>query len=231
MIILFGGEKGGTGKSTLATNICVWLAAKKKDVLLIDADRQSTSSNWAGERAELDLPKVNCVQRYGNIAKTVQDLSKRYEYVIIDAAGRDSEELRSAMVVSDRVYSPLKASQSDLWTVSHLHEVITLAKSLNQNLQAYAVLSMASPNPRVTEANEAEEMLADFSEIKLLKTVIRDRKIYRDALCESRGVLEMADAKAKAEINALAKEMFAVSRKGKTSKNASAEREGEFANV
>lgn len=39
MIVLFGGEKGGTGKSTLATNLAVWLARQGRDVLLVDTDR------------------------------------------------------------------------------------------------------------------------------------------------------------------------------------------------
>lgn len=210
MIILFGGEKGGTGKSTLATNLCVWLSQKKSDLVLLDADRQSTSSNWASERTKAfpDLPKINCVQRYGNIAATVQDLSKRYEHVIIDAAGRDSEELRSSLIVADVLFSPIKASQSDLWTVDHLHELIKLSKAMNQKLKAFAVLSMASPNPRVSEANQAKEMLKDYPELHLASAVVRDRKVYRDAMCEARGVVEMSDERAKQEIKILAKEVF-----------------------
>jgi chromosome partitioning protein len=194
VIILFGGEKGGTGKSTLATNLSVWLSRKKSDFVLVDADRQSTSSN--------------CIQRYGNIASTVQDLASRYEHVIIDAAGRDSEELRSSLVVADVLFSPLKASQSDLWTVEHLHELVKLSKAMNSKLRAFAVLSMASPNPRVSEAGQAKEMLVEYPEIDLVKAIIRDRKVYRDAMCESKGVLEMNDERAREEIEALAKEVF-----------------------
>ena len=46
MIVVFGGEKGGTGKTTLATNIAAELAIKNKDVLLIDTDRQESASSW-----------------------------------------------------------------------------------------------------------------------------------------------------------------------------------------
>jgi chromosome partitioning protein len=210
MIILFGGEKGGTGKSTLATNLCVWLSQKNSDFVLLDADRQNTSGNWASERAKANptLPQINCVQRYGNIATTVQDLSKRYEHVLIDAAGRDSEELRSSLVVADVLFSPLKASQSDLWTVNHLYELIKLSRVMNQKLRAFAVLSMASPNPRVSEAEQAKEMLKDYPELMLANTVVRDRKVYRDAMCEAKGVIEMSDERAKQEIKTLAKEVF-----------------------
>ena len=46
-IVLFGGEKGGTGKTTLATNMAAMLALQGKDVLLLDTDRQGTASFWA----------------------------------------------------------------------------------------------------------------------------------------------------------------------------------------
>jgi len=210
MILLFGGEKGGTGKSTLATNLCVWLSKKKSDFVLLDADRQSTSSNWVSERIKAfeNLPQINCVQKYGNITATIQDLSKRYEHVIIDAAGRDSEELRSSLVIADVLFSPLKASQSDLWTVEHLHELIKLSKTINQKLEAFAILSMASSNPRVSETDQAKDMLKDYPELILVDTIVRDRKVYRDAMCEAKGVIEMSDEKAKQEIKTLAKEIF-----------------------
>lgn len=209
MIVLIGGEKGGTGKSTLATNLAVWLAHSRRDVLLLDADRQGTSANWVSERTEHpELPVVHCVQRYGNIFKAVKDLAERYDDIIIDAGGRDSEELRSAMVAADKLYSPVRASQSDLWTADHLNQLVALARGLNQNLQAYALLSMAPTNPRVNEAAEASEMLAEFKELQLANIVIRDRKVFRDAMVDGRGVFEMSDPKAIEELLALAKEIY-----------------------
>lgn len=209
MIVLIGGEKGGTGKSTLATNLAVWLAHSRRDVLLLDADRQGTSANWVSERTEHpELPVVHCVQRYGNIFKAVKDLAERYDDIIIDAGGRDSEELRSAMVAADKLYSPVRASQSDLWTADHLNQLVALARGLNQNLQAYALLSMAPTNPRVNEAAEASEMLAEFKELQLANIVIRDRKVFRDAMVDGRGVVEMSDPKAIEELLALAKEIY-----------------------
>ena len=74
MIILIGSQKGGCGKSTTAVNISAELANKGHDVVLVDADRQSTAANWAMDRAENKaLPKVNCVQKYDNIRDTLLD--------------------------------------------------------------------------------------------------------------------------------------------------------------
>ena len=46
MILVLGGEKGGSGKSCLAQNLSVWLQRRGHDVLLIDADPQGTSVDW-----------------------------------------------------------------------------------------------------------------------------------------------------------------------------------------
>ena len=66
MIVLVGGEKGGTGKTTLATNLAALRAASGADVLLVDTDRQGSASFWAATRDENDaLAAVPCVQVFG----------------------------------------------------------------------------------------------------------------------------------------------------------------------
>jgi chromosome partitioning protein len=218
MIVLIGGEKGGTGKSTLATSLCTWLATAGCDVLLLDADRQSTSSNWIAERQRHpELPPVHCVQRYGNLFKAIQDLRARYEHVVIDAGGRDSEELRSAMVAADKLYSPAKASQSDLWTIDHLAKLVDLARGFNPTLAARVLVAMAPTNPRITEERDATDMLVEFGDrLVLSRCVTRERKAYRDAMRDGRGVTELTDEKASAEIQAIAEEIYGVEVQSKT---------------
>ncbi len=46
MIIVIGGIKGGSGKTTVATNLAVMRSGKGNDVLLIDADDQETSTDF-----------------------------------------------------------------------------------------------------------------------------------------------------------------------------------------
>jgi chromosome partitioning protein len=46
MIILVGGEKGGSGKSCLAQNLAVYLQQKNRDILLLDAGLQGTTTDW-----------------------------------------------------------------------------------------------------------------------------------------------------------------------------------------
>lgn len=209
MILLLGGEKGGTGKSTIAVNLCVWLANQGADVLLIDTDRQRTASHFIDRRNAIEgVSVVHGAEKYGNVYDAVRDLAKRYEQVIIDAGGRDSEELRSALVAAHIVYCPLKASQPDLETSVHMNELVKLARGMNPNLEARLAISMGPTNPVVNEAREAQELLEELTEFTLSDVVVRDRKVYRDAMIEGRGVIEMSNAKAKDEIEALAREIY-----------------------
>jgi chromosome partitioning protein len=210
MIVLIGSQKGGCGKSTTAVNICAKLASDGHDVVLVDADRQCTSANWAMDRASnKNLPVVHCIQKYENIRDTLIDLDKRYEYVIVDAAGRDSRELRTGMTAAHVLIVPFRPSQPDLDTLPKMQEVIIQAKDLNPDLVVHGVLTMAPTNPVITEVAEACGYLQDYPEIELLgKAIIRDRKVYRDSMSEGMGVVEMKNPKATDEIEALVREVF-----------------------
>lgn len=209
MILLLGGEKGGTGKSTVAVNLAVWLARQGVDVALIDTDLQATASHFVDRRnAIADVPRVHCAEKHGNVYDTVRDLAKRYEEVIVDAGGRDSEELRTALVAAHVVYCPLKASQPDIETSVHMNQLVKLARGMNPVLQARLLISMGPTNPAIHEAAEAREILGQLTEFTLSDVIIRDRKIYRDAMIEGRGVIEMSNDKALAEIEALAHEIY-----------------------
>jgi len=197
MILLIGSQKGGTGKSTLATNIAAALS-HDADVVLVDADSQGTAANWVNDRNETDAPAVHCVQRTGNITATVRDLTTRYGQVVIDAAGRDSQELRTGLTVADMVLCPFRPSQADADTVFHLNEVITSAMDFNTALKAKAVLTLCPTHPGNNEIGTTREYLADF--IPVAPIIIHDRKAYRDALSDGLGVVEYNNKKAKQEI-------------------------------
>jgi chromosome partitioning protein len=209
MIILIGSQKGGCGKSTTAVNISAELAGRGHDVVIVDADRQCTSANWAMDRIENPvLAKVHCIQKYENIRDTLLDLDKRYEYVIVDAAGRDSRELRTGMTAAHILIVPFRPSQPDLDTLPNMQEIIIQAKDLNPDLKVYGLITMAPTNPIIHEEADARECLIDYPEIKLLSTMIRDRKVYRDAMSDGLSVVEMDNPKAKAEIKKLIEEIL-----------------------
>lgn len=209
MILMIGSQKGGCGKSTLAINIAAYLAKEGEDTVLVDADPQPTAANWCGDRSENpDLPVVHCVQKYDNIRKTLIDLDERYGYVIVDAQGRDSRELRTGMTAADILIIPFIPSQADLDTIPYLQEVITAAKDLNPDLIVRGVLSKAPTNPSINEVAEAREYLRDYPDIHVMNSVIRERKVYRDCLSEGLGVVEKPGNKAAAEIQLFMQEVL-----------------------
>lgn len=209
MIILVGNQKGGCGKSTTAINFCVQLSQNQHDVVLVDADRQCTAANWVLDRATIKTaPVVHCVQKYENIRDTLLDLDKRYEYVVVDAAGRDSRELRTGMIAADILLLPFRPSQPDLDTLPKMKEIIIQAKDLNPKLSAFGLITMAPTNPTVSETRDAQAYFQDYPEIQLLETIICDRKVYRDAMSEGLGVVEMNNKKAIVEIQNLVQEVL-----------------------
>jgi chromosome partitioning protein len=210
MILLIGGEKGGTGKSTIATNMAVNLAHQQQEVVIIDCDPQGTATKWLSRRNKLfpNLPKVFSIQKTGDIYDTSIDMSHRYKYVIIDAGGRDSEELRTAMVACNKMYIPLKASQPDIETSNHIIQLIKLAKTLNPKLLALTMISMAPTNHVLKEDQEAILLLSKLNIAKTSNVIIHERKVYRDAIADGKGVIEYDNIKAKNEIMQLFKEIF-----------------------
>lgn len=212
MIVLIGGEKGGTGKTTLATNLAQLRIQSGRDVLLVDTDKQESASSWAGLREEEGIePAITTVQKIGkSITRDLLELSKRFDDLVIDAGGRDSYELRAALVAADQIFIPVQASQFDVWTLGNMAELVEHAQALNPKLQAFVVLNRASPNPGVSEAREAEELLADFPVLTFSGVIVRDRIAFRKASSAGQGVNELnpADDKAKAEINQLYEVVF-----------------------
>jgi chromosome partitioning protein len=209
MIVLIAAEKGGVGKSTLAGNIAVHLAHNGVDVVLVDTDGQATAARFIERRDEAGiLPAVPCVQKTGDVAATLRELARRFQVLVVDAGGRDSREMRTAMAVANLLLVPTQASQADLETLPKVNELVSLARGLNPDLKATCVLSRAPSNPVIREVEEARELLSQFEQLEMADTVIRDRKIYRDALLAGRGVVEMGNSQARAEVQLLTQEFF-----------------------
>lgn len=208
MITTIGNEKGGVGKSTLAVNLAVSLATKGEDVCLVDTDIQGTASSFVAHRAK-DLPTINCVQKRGDVFDCLKDLSARYKEVIVDAGGQDSSELRSALVASNVVVVPFKASQIDLWAIERMEKLIARCKEFNRELKVKTVIAMAPSNPRIKESDDARELLSDFVNLdNKTNLFLSERKIFRDSFVEGKGVMEMSNEKAKEELLTIYKEIY-----------------------
>jgi len=210
MILLLGGEKGGSGKSCLAQNLAVWLQARGGDVLLLDADPQGTTADWAAERADQDdLKAIPVVQAHGNIRQTLLDLRSRYRQIVVDAGGADSEALRSAMTVATHMLIPFRPKRRDLKTLPKVENLARLATAVNPALIVRAVITQCPALPsQVQRILDAKDACASFG-VQPLEAITTARNIYDDADEDGRSVLESgADSRAIEEIEMLAAELW-----------------------
>ena len=213
MILLVAAQKGGVGKSTTAVNIAAVLAQQGHEPLLFDADEQPTATQWWAERGinYPEHPKVHSRQAYGDIHELLPSLD--HDFIIVDAAGHDSVEMRSAMSVCDVLLIPFRPSQPDLNTLPHMSLVISKAQSINPDMKAFAFLSIAPTNHMLKSIEESKQAIAEFGNITLVDAVIYERSIYSNCMSEGLGVVEMVGnspsvTKAKTEITNLVKEVL-----------------------
>ena len=213
MKLLIGGEKGGTGKTTIATNIIAMRRIKEdKEALLVDADKQGTASYWCSLRDEDKItPRIPSIQKFGaNIKNDLRELSTKYEDIVVDAGGHDSKELRSSLLVVDQVVFPVRASQFDLWTLSKLNNLVDDARITNEQLKGFILINAASTHPSVDEHAEVLEYMEEMDNLMLLDTVIRERKVLRRCAMTGMCAIEypQQDEKAIQEMNDLYKEIY-----------------------
>jgi chromosome partitioning protein len=202
MIIVVGGTKGGTGKSTLVTNLAAIDLGKGFDSILVDADRQGSSSAWASVREETnhDIPRVPTIQKFGQLAlnNELKALAKKYYNVFVDAGGYDSEELRASLLAADKILVPLKPAQFDVWTLPRIIEIISQSQMYNPNLRPYFVINGAHTNPSVKEVEDVLALAEEVEGMVFCQTVIRNRRAYVKAAAQGLGVTEPKDKDAKA---------------------------------
>jgi chromosome partitioning protein len=95
MIVVVGGIKGGSGKTTVATNLAVMRAAEGRDVLLVDADDQETASDFTILRNErqAEAPSYTSIKLTGPPVRTeTLRLGKKYQDIIIDTWGQGHDQ-------------------------------------------------------------------------------------------------------------------------------------------
>jgi len=199
--------KGGAGRSTIATNLAAVLARKKRTVL-VDCDMpQGTSASWYAVREEdkgsQDL-RLETVKDHRDLVTTLDSLDN-YDYVVLDAPPRIAEVTRVVLMVSDLLLIPLGASAAEIWATTDLLDTIEQAKEEKPDLKARIVW-----NKYRAYTKSAKELSAAVKkELKqpALSTHLGYRVAYSEALARGLAGDEWSDKNAKAEVQALAKEV------------------------
>jgi chromosome partitioning protein len=203
MITVIGGIKGGTGKTTIATNLAVIRSGNGKKVLLVDADEQKSTSVWANQRDGLNfLTKWTTIQLGGKALRSqLERMKSDYDDIIIDVGGRETTSLRAAISIADICIIPFKPRSLYIWTLSDVKALIAEMKPANPRLQTYAVINQA--DSKGTDNEDTITILQECEEIKCIETTIGSRKSFANAASDGLGVCEMKspDKKAVQEMN------------------------------
>jgi chromosome partitioning protein len=206
MIAVVGGTKGGTGKSTVATNLAVMLAARGRDVLLVDADRQESATLFTNMRNQTRPGGAGytCVALAGRAVGTeVRRLAPKYQDVVIDTGGSDTACQRAALSVCDVYLVPFAPRSFDVWTLEKVAALVEEVRAVNPNLRAYAFLNRADATGADNAA--AAEILMSEPALQFIPAALGNRKSYAKAATSGLAVTELRpkDQKAIEEIEVL----------------------------
>ena len=212
MKIVVGGIKGGSGKTTVATNFAV-LSARDQDVLLIDADDQETATDFTVLRNErrVDGAGYTCIKLTGAAVRTeTQRLAQKYATILIDTGGRDTTSQRAALTVADILLVPFVPRSFDLWTLEKVSSLVTEMRTVNPDLMAYVFLNRA--DPRGQDNEESVAMLKEAPELEFIQTPLGTRKAFSNAAAQGLSVVELKpqDSKASEELLTLYQRVFNV---------------------
>lgn len=211
MITVVGGTKGGSGKSTVATNLAIMLAAAGGDVLLVDADDQETATDFTNLR-EANRPGgagYTCVALTGAAVRSgVQRLAPKHAHVIIDTGGRDTVSQRAALSICDAYLVPFAPRSFDVWTLDKVAELVEEARTVNPKIRALAFINRAEA--RGGENAEAAELIRSKPGLDYIPSSLGARKAFAHAAAAGLSVVELRphDPKATEEVTALFRHLF-----------------------
>ena len=210
MIVVVGGIKGGSGKTTVATNLAV-MRSKVRDLLLIDADDQETASDFTMLRNEEQDGGAGytSIRLSGSAVRTeTKRLIDKYDEILIDTGGRDTASQRAALTVADVLLVPFVPRSFDVWTLEKVSELVGEMRTVNPDLRAYAFINRADPAGR--DNQEAAEIIRETAELEFIDCPLGSRKAFSNAAAKGLAVVEHKplDSKAVSEIETLYKYLF-----------------------
>ena len=211
MIISVTSLKGGTGKSTISQNLAVCFAHMGYRVAIIDTDTNGSSVHWSGVREESERAiTVMSITNAAALQKNIKQITNDYELIILDGTPAISRLVSTILLLGDIVLIPILPSGLDIWATEKFLEHYDQAKTLKGDIDAHFVLNRY--DDRLTFSRESRDVLAQL-DIPVMKTTLKNRIAYIEAVVQGRGVYEYSDKKAKKEIVALANEVLELLRK------------------
>ena len=170
--IVIANPKGGSGKTTLATNIAGWIAGKRQRVVLADADPQHSSAQWLKRRPAL-FPAI--LGADGDVSKKELKETGAQWAVIDTAAATHGDGLREAVRRADVMLVPLSASTFDMAATARFLDTLNEYRAVKDGDVALGLVAMRV-DARTRAAAELDAFL-DGIDVPLV-THLRDTQVY-----------------------------------------------------
>lgn len=205
MISVIGNLKGGTGKSTVAFNLSLWIATHRNVLVAVyDFDPQATLTDALEIRTE-DGHQPNIIPSHQ--LDGLEKESKQTE-VLVDIGMSDMKAMKYAILQADRVIIPIAPSQADVWSTQRFIGMVVDIRGSNMP-EMIGFMNRADTHVAVRETDEAFEALSTLKNIKMLKEKLYQRTAYRRSFSEGLAVFEMeSKSKAAQEVDALGKALY-----------------------
>lgn len=207
LVITLAHQKGGVGKSTLATNLRGYFASGGYKVVLVDIDPQGSLSKLVRTFSDQAGRDPEHIIERGDF-KDFIDLShllEPYDIAIIDTPPYLSKDLKAVFAISNLVLIPCKASPLDFLAIGDTLDLVRKTKKEQSDLLAAIVLTMTITGTDFT-ANIRHEL--EKTEFPVLASEIGNRVAFMRSLLRSNTVLGDENRKAWGEIEALGSELI-----------------------
>ena len=203
-IIAVLNQKGGVGKTTIATNIAVALQQAGSKVLLIDSDPQGSSRDWNEANGGELLPVVGLDRE--TLATDLKAIQSGYDFVVIDGAPQVAKLAAAAVKIANIVIIPVQPSPYDIWAAADLVDLVKARQELTDDLPLVAfVINRAIANTKLS--GEVSEALEGYG-FPILKNCTSQRVIYPTTASIGQTVFSQPGNPAIEEIEAIAEEIL-----------------------
>lgn len=200
-------QKGGTGKTTTATNLGRAFQISGHSTLLVDSDPQGSARDWSGARPENPLIAVG-MDRPGLLERDLRRVTNQ-EIIIIDGAPQVRELATAAIKIADLVLIPVQPSPYDVWATSDLVELVKARIEITDGtLKAAFVVSRAIEGTKI--GREVFDTLAEYG-LPVMKSKITQRVVFATSAAQGMSVMDIdPSGRAAIEILDLQKEIEAM---------------------
>jgi len=184
-IVAMAGQKGGSGKTTLAVTLASEWHRRGHRVLLVDLDPQGTSTTWGDLASELGVVGPTVVGMGDAIRTQLPSMAAAYDHIVIDCPPRAGKRTTGALMVADLVVLPCGPSPADLWALTEALEIVGQAQELRPELQARIAMNSVLSSTKL--GSEVIEALAGL-DVPTMEAIIHSRVAFVRALSLGQGV-------------------------------------------